>query len=451
MELNALTAISPVDGRYRRQTKELAEFFSEFGLIKYRVHVEVEYFIALCQYPLLQLEGIDQSMYGKLRQIVVEFSEADALGIKEIEKTTNHDVKAVEYFIKGKFDNLGLSAHKEFIHFGLTSQDINNTAIPLQLKHAIENEYIPTLNQIEALLMDMAEEWKDIPMLAKTHGQPASPTLLGKEILVFHERLTQQVNMLDSVRYGAKFGGATGNMNAHHIAYPEVDWIKFANNFVDNTLGLRRSYPTTQIEHYDDMAALFDNLKRINTILIDFARDIWQYISMGYFKQKIVKGEVGSSAMPHKVNPIDFENAEGNLGIANALYEYLSAKLPISRLQRDLTDSTVLRNIGVPVAHGFIALKSLQKGISKLELNRQAIEYDLDQNWAVVSEAIQTILRREAYPEPYEALKALTRGNQEITQESLKVFIDGLEISDALKAQMKKITPFNYTGINPLK
>lgn len=451
MELNALTAISPVDGRYRRHTADLAEFFSEFGLIKYRVHVEIEYFIALCQHPLPQLESVDASVYGKLRQIVVEFSEADALEIKKIESTTNHDVKAVEYFIKKRFDTLGLEPYKEFIHFGLTSQDINNTAIPLQLKHAIESEYIPALNQIEALLMDMAEAWKDIPMLAKTHGQPASPTLLGKEILVFHERLTQQVNMLDSVRYGAKFGGATGNMNAHHIAYPEIDWIKFANNFVDNTLGLRRSYPTTQIEHYDDMAALFDNLKRINTILIDFARDIWQYISMGYFKQKIVKGEVGSSAMPHKVNPIDFENAEGNLGIANALYEYLSAKLPISRLQRDLTDSTVLRNVGVPVGHGFIALKSLEKGVGKLELNQANIEYDLDQNWAVVSEAIQTILRREAYPEPYEALKALTRGNQEITQESLKVFIDGLEISDALKAQMKKITPFNYTGINPLK
>ncbi|PIB36856.1 adenylosuccinate lyase [Reichenbachiella sp. 5M10] len=451
MELNALTAISPVDGRYRRHTADLAEFFSEFGLIKYRVHVEIEYFIALCQHPLPQLESVDASVYGKLRQIVVEFSEADALEIKKIESTTNHDVKAVEYFIKKRFDTLGLEPYKEFIHFGLTSQDINNTAIPLQLKHAIESEYIPALNQIEALLMDMAEAWKDIPMLAKTHGQPASPTLLGKEILVFHERLTQQVNMLDSVRYGAKFGGATGNMNAHHIAYPEIDWIKFANNFVDNTLGLRRSYPTTQIEHYDDMAALFDNLKRINTILIDFARDIWQYISMGYFKQKIVKGEVGSSAMPHKVNPIDFENAEGNLGIANALYEYLSAKLPISRLQRDLTDSTVLRNVGVPVGHGFIALKSLEKGIGKLELNQANIEYDLDQNWAVVSEAIQTILRREAYPEPYEALKALTRGNQEITQESLKVFIDGLEISDALKTQMKKITPFNYTGINPLK
>lgn len=451
MDLNALTAISPVDGRYRRHTADLAEYFSEFGLIKYRVHVEIEYFIALCQHPLPQLDSVDPNVFGKLRQIVVEFTEADAQEIKEIEKTTNHDVKAVEYFIKKRFDALGLEKYKEFIHFGLTSQDINNTAIPLQLKHAIESEYIPALNQIEANLMEMAEMWKDIPMLAKTHGQPASPTMLGKEILVFHERLTQQVNMLDSVRYGAKFGGATGNMNAHFIAYPEIDWIKFANNFVDNTLGLRRSYPTTQIEHYDDMAALFDNLKRINTILIDYSRDIWQYISMGYFKQKIVKGEVGSSAMPHKVNPIDFENAEGNLGMANAIFEYLSAKLPISRLQRDLTDSTVLRNVGVPIGHGFIALKSLEKGMGKLELNQAAIEYDLDQNWAVVSEAIQTLLRREAYPEPYEALKALTRGNAEVTQQSLAEFIDTLEISDALKAQMKKITPFNYTGINPLK
>ncbi|MGL1887181.1 MAG: adenylosuccinate lyase [Reichenbachiella sp.] len=451
MELNTLTAISPVDGRYRRHTASMAEYFSEYGLIKYRVHVEVEYFIALCQYPLPQLENIDPSVFGKLRQLVVEFTEADALEIKEIESTTNHDVKAVEYFIKRKFDALGLEPYKEFIHFGLTSQDINNTAIPLQLKLAIENEYLPNLNKVAAQLISMAEQWKNIPMLAKTHGQPASPTILGKEILVFHERIEQQINMLDGIRYGAKFGGATGNMNAHHIAYPEVDWVKFANNFVDNTLGLTRSYPTTQIEHYDDMAALFDNLKRINTILIDFSRDVWQYISMGYFKQKVIAGEVGSSAMPHKVNPIDFENAEGNLGIANGIFEYLSGKLPISRLQRDLTDSTVLRNIGVPVGHSFIALKSLEKGISKLELNREAIELDLDDNWAVVSEAIQTLLRREAYPEPYEALKALTRGNQSITQKVLVDFIDTLNISDQLKDQMKKITPFNYTGINPLK
>lgn len=451
MELNTLTAISPVDGRYRRHTANLAEYFSEFGLIKYRVHVEIEYFIALCQHPLPQLEKVNADVFGKLRQIVVEFTEEDANAIKDIEKTTNHDVKAVEYFIKKKFDELDLSPFKEFIHFGLTSQDINNTAIPLQLKHAMSEEVLPQLNALAANLLDMAEDWKNIPMLAKTHGQPASPTLLGKEILVFHERLNQQINMLDDIRYCAKFGGATGNMNAHFVAYPEIDWVKFANNFVDNTLELRRSYPTTQIEHYDDMAALFDNLKRINTILIDFGRDIWQYISMGYFKQKVVKGEVGSSAMPHKVNPIDFENAEGNLGIANAVFEHLSAKLPISRLQRDLTDSTVLRNVGVPTGHMFIALKSLEKGISKLELNQQAIEIDLDQNWAVVSEAIQTILRREAYPEPYEALKALTRGNQEITEHSIHEFVDTLEVSVELKAYMKTITPFNYTGINPLK
>lgn len=450
MKLNSLTAISPVDGRYRRHTTDLAEYFSEFGLIKYRVHVEVEYFIALCQLPLPQLTKIDAGVFGKLRQVVAGFSEVDAQDIKEIEKTTNHDVKAVEYFIKRQFDDLGLSEYKEFIHFGLTSQDINNTSIPLQLRHAMESVIIPQLNDIASALIGMAEDWKDIPMLAKTHGQPASPTTVGKEILVFHERLNQQINMLDDIRYCAKFGGATGNMNAHHVAYPDVDWVKFANNFVDNTLGLRRSYPTTQIEHYDDMAALFDNLKRINTILIDFSRDIWQYISMGYFKQKVIKGEVGSSAMPHKVNPIDFENAEGNLGIANALYEHLAAKLPISRLQRDLTDSTVLRNIGVPVGHTLIALKSLEKGISKLELNEEPIKNDLDQNWAVVSEAIQTILRREAYPEPYEALKALTRGNQRINQQVIHEFIDTLEVSDELKLQMKHITPYNYIGINPL-
>lgn len=450
MELNALTAISPVDGRYRRHTAQMAEYFSEFGLIKYRVHVEIEYFIALCQHPLEQLKTVDPSVFGKLRQLVVEFSEADAEEIKAIEKTTNHDVKAVEYFIKSKFDHLGLQAFKEFIHFGLTSQDINNTAIPLQLKHAVINELIPQLNVITQQLMDMAEAWKDIPMLAKTHGQPASPTLLGKEVLVFHERLTQQINMLDGVRFSAKFGGATGNMNAHQVAYPDIDWNQFANNFVDNTLQLRRSYPTTQIEHYDDMAALFDNLKRINTILIDFSRDIWQYISMGYFKQKVIAGEVGSSAMPHKVNPIDFENAEGNFGMASAIYEFLAAKLPISRLQRDLTDSTVLRNIGVPISHSFIGLKSLEKGINKLELNLKALEDDLDASWAVVSEAIQTILRREAYPAPYEALKALTRGNQEITQQVIKDFVDTLDISKALKNELKAITPFNYTGISPL-
>ena len=450
MELNSLTAISPVDGRYRRHTQSLAEYFSEFGLIRYRVHVEIEYFIALCQHPLPQLEKVDQRVFGKLRQIVAEFTENEALEIKKIEKTTNHDVKAVEYFIKKRFEDLGLAEFKEFIHFGLTSQDINNTAIPLQMKHAMLDEVIPELNNVGSALLEMAETWKDIPMLAKTHGQPASPTTVGKEILVFHERLNQQINMLDDIRYAAKFGGATGNMNAHFVAYPQIDWVKFANNFVDNTLGLRRSYPTTQIEHYDDLAALFDNLKRINSILIDFSRDIWQYISMGYFKQKVVKGEVGSSAMPHKVNPIDFENAEGNFGIANALFEHLAAKLPISRLQRDLTDSTVLRNIGVPTGHMFIGLKSLKKGVGKLELNQQAIEMDLDQNWAVVSEAIQTILRREAYPEPYEALKELTRGNLEITEQSIHQFVDGLDISNELKNEMKAITPFNYTGINPV-
>ncbi len=450
MNLNPLTAISPIDGRYRGHTAQLAGYFSEFGLIKYRVHVEVEYFIALCEHPLPQLKDVGVSSFGKLRKLVAGFSEVDAQKIKEIERTTNHDVKAVEYFIKGKFDDLGLSPFKEFVHFGLTSQDINNTAIPLQLKHAVENELLPLIKLIAGTLMDLAEAWKGIPMLAKTYGQPASPTMLGKEMLVFHERLAQQTNMLDGVRYCAKFGGATGNMNAHHAAYPEVDWIKFANNFVDNTLGLRRSYPTTQIEHYDDMAALFDNLKRINTIFIDFSRDTWQYISMGYFKQKTAKGEIGSSAMPHKVNPIDFENAEGNLGLANANYEFLSGKLPISRLQRDLTDSTVLRNIGVPISHTFIALKSLGKGIGKLELNQHAIEYDLDQNWAVVSEAIQTILRREAYPEPYEALKALTRHNQEITHQVIKDFVGTLKIPDELKNELKAITPFNYTGINPL-
>ena len=450
MDLNSLTAISPVDGRYRRHTQPLAEYFSEYGLIRYRVHVEVEYFIALCQYPLPQLEKIDAGFFGKLRQIVAEFKEADALEIKEIEKTTNHDVKAVEYFLKKRFDDLGLSEFKEFIHFGLTSQDINNTAIPLQMKHAMLDEVIPELNTVGSLMLDMAENWKSVPMLTKTHGQPASPSTVGKEILVFHERLNQQINMLDDIRYAAKFGGATGNMNAHFVAYPEIDWVKFANNFVDNTLGLRRSYPTTQIEHYDDLAALFDNLKRINTILIDFSRDVWQYISMGYFKQKVVKGEVGSSAMPHKVNPIDFENAEGNLGIASALFEHLAGKLPISRLQRDLTDSTVLRNIGVPTGHMFIGLKSLEKGTGKLELNQEAIEIDLDQNWAVVSEAIQTILRRESYPEPYEALKELTRGNLEITEHSIHEFIDQLDVSDELKKEMKGITPFNYTGINPL-
>lgn len=450
MQFSALTAISPIDGRYKGHTQELAGYFSEFGLIRYRVHVEIEYFIALCEHPLDELKTVDAKVFSDLRQIVIDFSEQDAQAIKDIEQTTNHDVKAVEYFIKKKFDQYGLGKFKEFIHFGLTSQDINNTAVPLQLKASINNEFIPAMAEISGLLMDMATQWKDIPMLAKTHGQPASPTYLGKELLVFQERLTQQINMLDAVRYSAKFGGATGNMNAHLVAYPKIDWTHFANDFVDNKLGLRRSYPTTQIEHYDDMAALFDNLKRINTILIDLCRDVWQYISMGYFIQKIIEGEVGSSAMPHKVNPIDFENAEGNLGMANAVFEHLSAKLPISRLQRDLTDSTVLRNVGVPIAHSFIALKSLAKGITKLELNQAAIDADLEGNWAVVSEAIQTILRKIGYPEPYEALKELTRTNQKITQKVLQDFIDTLDVSDETKIQMKAITPFNYTGVNPL-
>ena len=449
MDLNTLTAISPVDGRYRRNTIELAQYFSEYGLIKNRVHVEVEYFIALCKLPLSQLAGIDEKIFLALQKIVSDFSEEDALSIKEVEKTTNHDVKAVEYFLKEKFDDLGLSEFKEFIHFGLTSQDINNTSVPLQMKDALNEKFLPQLNQVLEQLNGLAREWKDIPMLAKTHGQPASPTTLGKELLVFCERLSVQINTLKAIPYSAKFGGATGNMNAHHVAYPKIDWNSFAKKFVNDTLGLDRSYPTTQIEHYDNLAALFDNLKRINTILIDFSRDVWQYVSMGYFKQKIVKGEIGSSAMPHKVNPIDFENAEGNLGIANAIYDHLSSKLPISRLQRDLTDSTVLRNIGVPVAHGFIALKSLEKGLKKLELNETAIRKDLEDNWAVASEAIQTILRREGYPKPYEALKELTRTNQAITEQSIKDFIETLNVNESVKAELRAITPFNYVGINP--
>lgn len=450
MDLNTLTAISPVDGRYRRNTLELAQFFSEYGLIKNRVHVEVEYFIALCNLPLPQLENVDKATFSDLRQVVADFSENDALAIKEVEKTTNHDVKAVEYFLKEKFDKLGLSEFKEFIHFGLTSQDINNTSVPLQMKDALEQNYVPLLKEILSELYNMSVAWKDVPMLAKTHGQPASPTTVGKEILVFHERLKVQLGTLNQIPFSAKFGGATGNMNAHHVAYPDIDWNGFAKQFVNDTLRLDRSYPTTQIEHYDNLAALFDNLKRINTILIDFSRDVWQYISMGYFKQKIVKGEIGSSAMPHKVNPIDFENAEGNLGIANAVYDHLSSKLPVSRLQRDLTDSTVLRNIGVPVSHGFIALKSLQKGLKKLELNEAATRRDLDENWAVASEAIQTILRREGYPKPYEALKDLTRTNSIINQESIKAFIETLDVSEAVKGELRNITPYNYIGINPL-
>ena len=446
-ELNPLTAISPVDGRYHRQTQVLSEYFSEFGLIKYRVKVEIEYFIALCELPLPQLKSFDQRLFEKLRKIAESFDLNDAQKIKETEKVTNHDVKAVEYFLKEKFEALGIGDHKEFIHFGLTSQDINNTGIPLSLKNGIEKVYLPWLGEVNNFIVTLANQWKDVPMLAKTHGQPASPTKLGKELLVFKERIDKQLVLLKQIPYSAKFGGATGNFNAHHVAYPGFDWKKFGDRFVDKYLGLQRSDPTTQIEHYDNLAALFDNLKRINNILIDLCRDIWQYISSGYFKQKINEGEVGSSAMPHKVNPIDFENAEGNMGMANALFTHLSAKLPISRLQRDLTDSTVLRNIGVPLSHGLIAFNSLKKGLSKIELNEGPINADLENNWAVVAEAIQTILRREAYPQPYEALKALTRKNARITAETIANFIDALEVNEAVKKELKQISPFNYTGI----
>lgn len=447
MDLNTLTAISPVDGRYRAQLLELAHYFSEFGLIHYRVRVEIEYFIALCQHPLPQLQKFNAADYTKLRQIYLDFTTEDALEIKALEKTTNHDVKAVEYFIKSKFEALGLATAKEFIHFGLTSQDINNTAIPLSLKEASNNIILPLYEQVRQQLHASAKEWQHIPLLAKTHGQPASPTRLGKEFMVFVERMQAQLDLLQQVPFSAKFGGATGNFNAHYVAYPEVNWQQFGEKFVGESLELKRSTYTTQIEHYDNLAAYCDGLKRLNTILIDFARDIWQYISMGYFKQKIKAGEVGSSAMPHKVNPIDFENAEGNLGMANALLEFLAAKLPISRLQRDLTDSTVLRNLGVPVAHSLLALKSLLKGIQKLELNTDAINRDLEENWAVVSEGIQTILRREGYPEPYEALKALTRTNEKITATTMANFINTLAISDSIKAELNAITPYNYTGI----
>jgi adenylosuccinate lyase len=447
MELQALTAISSVDGRYAGKTAPLRTYFSEFALIKYRVQVEVAYFIALCELPLPQLASFDKSLYPKLNAWVSEFSLEDAEWIKTAERTTNHDVKAVEYFLKEKFDSLGLEEYKEFIHFGLTSQDINNTATPLMLKEGLQEVILPALQGIISQLAALSAEWAKIPMLAKTHGQPASPTRLGKEIEVFVVRLQQQLELLAQVPYAAKFGGATGNFNAHHVAYPGIDWNAFANQFVEKSLGLTRSYPTTQIEHYDHLAAIFDGLKRINTILLDLSKDVWQYVAMNYFKQKIKAGEVGSSAMPHKVNPIDFENAEGNLGIANALLEHLAAKLPISRLQRDLTDSTVLRVVGLPLAHMLISLESLQKGLGKLELNRAAIDADLEENWAVVAEAIQTILRREGYPKPYEALRDLTRTNSKITQASLAEFIEGLAISAALKDELKAITPFTYTGI----
>jgi adenylosuccinate lyase len=447
MELTALTAISPIDGRYRRVTKELADYFSESALIKYRVRVEIEYFIALCELPLPQLANFDKTLYSAIRTIYLNFSNEDALAIKEIEKTTNHDVKAVEYFIKDKFTALGINEQQEFVHFGLTSQDINNTSVPLSLKEALNDIFYPMLDDALNIIKAKATEWKNIPMLAKTHGQPASPTRLGKEFYVFVERLEKQIIQVKAVPFSAKFGGATGNLNAHHVAYPEINWIEFANNYVNNGLGLDRSQTTTQIEHYDNLAALFDGLKRINTILIDLDRDVWTYVSMNYFKQKIKAGEIGSSAMPHKVNPIDFENSEGNLGIANALFEHLSAKLPISRLQRDLTDSTVLRNVGVPIGHSLLALASLIKGMNKLLINESEIALDLENNWAVAAEAIQTVLRREGFPKPYEALKELTRTNEKITADSIAKFIDGLNVNDDIKTELKKITPFNFTGV----
>ncbi|MBQ1279556.1 MAG: adenylosuccinate lyase [Bacteroidales bacterium] len=442
-----LTSITPIDGRYYRQVKELSSYYSEFALIKYRVRIEIEYFIALCEIPLPQLAGFDKSLFAPLRALYQDMTEEDAAAVKEIEKVTNHDVKAVEYFIKKKFDELGISgAYKEFIHFGLTSQDINNTAVPLTLLEGIQDVYLPNLYEVINTLDSLSEEWKNIPMLAHTHGQPASPTRVGKEIDVFTTRIKEQQKTLLSVPYSAKFGGATGNFNAHFVAYPDIDWNDFAKNFVEEILGLKRSYPTTQIEHYDNIAALFDAIKRINNILVDLCRDIWTYISMEYFKQKIKAGEVGSSAMPHKVNPIDFENAEGNFMIANAMCEFLASKLPVSRLQRDLTDSTVLRNVGVPIAHSIIALKSVLKGLNKLILNEEAIEADLNDNWEVVAEAIQTILRREGYPNPYETLKELTRTGQALSAETIEQFINTLNVSDQLKEELKLITPFNYTG-----
>ncbi len=447
MNYTPLTAISPVDGRYHSKTKALQAYFSEFGLIKYRVLVEVEYFIALCEIPLPSLDGLSDQKKEELRNIYKAFSEEDANWIKETEKTTNHDVKAVEYFLKDKMKALGLESYLEFIHFGLTSQDINNTAIPLSLKEGIQEVYTPMLEKLIEKIKELEYEWKDIPMLARTHGQAASPTRLGKELKVYRERLEIQKNSLNQVPFGAKFGGATGNFNAHFVAYPEIDWVSFSNHFVNETLGIHRSQTTTQIEHYDHIAGLFDALKRINTILIDLDRDIWTYVSMDYFKQKLKAGEIGSSAMPHKVNPIDFENSEGNLGIANAIFEHLSGKLPISRLQRDLTDSTVLRAIGVPLAHSLIAFQSTLKGLDKLVLNKEAISQELENNWAVVAEAIQTVLRREGFEKPYEALKGLTRTHDKVTKESVHEFIESLEISEKLKEELKTISPSNYLGI----
>ncbi|MDP2162512.1 MAG: adenylosuccinate lyase [Flavobacterium sp.] len=445
--LNELNAISPIDGRYRSKTVSLAPYFSEEALIRYRVLIEIEYFISLCQIPLPQLKEVPSTQFESLRNLYKNFTSEDALAIKEIEKTTNHDVKAVEYFIKKAFDELGLEAYKEFIHFGLTSQDINNTAIPLSTKEAFEKVYLPLLIGVISKLKDLSQEWANIPMLARTHGQPASPTRLGKEIGVFVERLEEQMRLLFNTPFAAKFGGATGNYNAHHVAYPNTDWKKFGSEFVEDTLGLHHSFPTTQIEHYDHFAAFFDALKRINTILIDLDRDIWTYVSMDYFKQKIKAGEIGSSAMPHKVNPIDFENSEGNLGIANAIFEHLAAKLPLSRLQRDLTDSTVLRNIGVPIGHTLIGFEATLKGLNKLLINEPKFAEDLEKNWAVVAEAIQTILRREGYPNPYEALKGLTRTNEAIDKKAIHNFIHTLEVSDAIKTELLAISPSNYLGI----
>lgn len=447
MNLSLLSAISPIDGRYRSKSQDYALYFSEFALIRYRVQVEVEYFIALCEIPLKQLESVPTDSFPKLRSIYQNFSEADAQRIKDIEKVTNHDVKAVEYFLKEKFDALRLDAHKEFIHFGLTSQDVNNTSVPLSVKEALDKVYYPEIEKLVQVLTHLADEWRDVSMLAKTHGQPASPTRLGKEIMVFVNRINQQLTLLRQTPVAAKFGGATGNYNAHKVAYPAIDWKAFGNKFVSEKLGLEREQWTTQISNYDHLAAQLDAMKRINNILIDLCRDVWTYVSMEYFKQKIKAGEVGSSAMPHKVNPIDFENAEGNLGMANAIFEFLSAKLPISRLQRDLTDSTVLRNIGVPFAHTMIATQSILKGLDKLLLNETAIYRDLDNTWAVVAEGIQTILRREAYPSPYEALKSLTRTNEGITEASIRDFIETLNVDDTVKEELRRITPRNYTGM----
>ena len=448
MTLDALTAISPIDGRYRSKTEPLAKYFSEYALIRFRIHVEIEYFISLCEIPLPQLSGIDHNLFPRLRSIYKDFDEEGARRVKDIEQVTNHDVKAVEYYIKEQFDAIGgLDSYKEFVHFGLTSQDINNTSAPLAIKEALADVYYPMLEELIAQLRTYAEEWKEVPMLARTHGQPASPTRLGKEVMVYVYRLEEQLDSLKSCPITAKFGGATGNFNAHHVAYPQYDWREFANRFVSEKLGLRREQYTTQISNYDFLGALFDSLRRINTILIDLDRDFWMYISLEYFKQKIKAGEVGSSAMPHKVNPIDFENSEGNLGVANALLQFLAQKLPVSRLQRDLTDSTVLRNVGVPFGHSLIAFQSTLKGLRKLILNKEKLYADLDNTWAVVAEAIQTILRREGYPHPYEALKALTRTNKVITEENIHDFVDGLQVSDAVKAELKAITPHNYTGI----